>query len=248
MSWGRMTFSPLGESAVVVTFGEKIERETNLRVHAAARCLEQHPFPGLIEYVPAFVTLTVYYDPYRVYRSMQEQAERSWEVGDSPFCYVCSLLQKMFAHLEEGKEEEADVVEIPVCYGGEFGPDLEEVARYHGLTRDEVIQIHSRGVYTVYMIGFAPGFPFLGGLSERIATPRRATPRMVIPAGSVGIAGRQTGVYPLETPGGWQLIGRTPIALFRPERTPPSLLKAGDTVRFRPISRAEYTAWEEGKA
>ena len=131
-------------------------------------------------------------------------------------------------------------VSIPVCYGGEFGPDLEYVARHNNLTTDEVIHIHSSGEYLVYMIGFAPGFPFLGGLSPKIATPRRPSPRATIPAGSVGIAGMQTGVYPIETPGGWQLIGRTPQKLFLPNENPPSLLQAGDVVKFCPISFQEY--------
>ena len=133
-----------------------------------------------------------------------------------------------------------------MCYGGEYGPDLEEVARHNGLSVDEVIALHSGGEYLVYMIGFAPGFPYLGGMSERIAMPRRSSPRAQIPVGSVGIAGMQTGVYPIETPGGWQLIGRTPLALFRPEENPPSLLQAGNKVRFRPISADEFAAWKEG--
>lgn len=136
-------------------------------------------------------------------------------------------------------------VVIPVCYGGEFGPDLEEVARFHGMTEDEVIAIHAQGRYRVYMIGFAPGFAYLGGLSPEIATPRRATPRTHVPAGSVGIAGNQTGVYPLATPGGWQIIGRTPLALFRPHHEEPSLLRAGDIVQFCPITEEQYRMWDD---
>jgi inhibitor of KinA len=132
---------------------------------------------------------------------------------------------------------------IPVCYGGEFGPDLKEVAQYHGLTEEEVIHIHSHGEYKVYMIGFVPGFAYLGGLSPKIATPRRTTPRTMIPTGSVGIAGGQTGIYPLATPGGWQIIGRTPLSLFRPNHRQPSLLRAGDIVRFQPITEKEYRMW-----
>ncbi|MGV3465566.1 MAG: 5-oxoprolinase subunit PxpB, partial [Heyndrickxia sp.] len=139
---------------------------------------------------------------------------------------------------------ESRVVEIPVCYGGDFGPDLETVASMNGLSTEEVIQIHSSAEYTVYMIGFAPGFPYLGGMSEKIATPRLPSPRLKIPERTVGIAGNQTGVYPIETPGGWQLIGRTPIKLFRPQDEVPSLLHAGDKVRFKPISYEEYVEWE----
>ena len=132
------------------------------------------------------------------------------------------------------------VVRIPVLYGGEFGPDLDFVAKHNGLTKDEVIAIHTSGDYTVHMIGFAPGFPFIGGMSERIAAPRRETPRLKIPARSVGIAGVQTGVYPIETPGGWQLIGRTPLELFLPDENPPSLLVAGDKITFYEITSEEY--------
>src|SRR5918992_314716 len=131
-------------------------------------------------------------------------------------------------------------VGIPVHYGGDFGPDLGFVASHNELTEQQVIEIHSQPTYLVYMIGFAPGFPYLGGMSERIAAPRRDNPRASIPVGSVGVAGRQTGVYSIETPGGWQLIGRTPLRLFRPEEERPSLLEAGDEVRFDPITRSEY--------
>jgi inhibitor of KinA len=131
-------------------------------------------------------------------------------------------------------------VDIPVCYGGDYGPDLDAVSFHTGLSTEEVVAIHGEPDYLVYMIGFAPGFPYLGGMSERLASPRRESPRAKIPPGSVGIAGSQTGVYPIETPGGWQLIGRTPLRLFRPERDEPSLLRTGDRVRFHAIERAEY--------
>lgn len=168
----------------------------------------------------------------------------------SPFEVVSSILQSKLENEQTEKELDHRTVSIPVCYGGEYGPDLEYVARHHNLTPEEVISIHSEGEYLAYMIGFAPGFPFLGGLSEKIATPRRPSPRTSIPAGSVGIAGMQTGVYPISTPGGWQLIGQTPIKLFLPEQNPPSLLQAGDIVKFEPISKEEYQeilAKEEGK-
>lgn len=139
------------------------------------------------------------------------------------------------------------MTEIPVCYGGELGPDLPEVAAAHGLSEEEVVEIHASADYLVYMLGFAPGFAYLGGLPKRIATPRRRTPRLSIPAGTVGIAGDQTGVYPIATPGGWQLIGRTPDPLFLPDAMPPALLRAGDIVRFRPISRAEFDRREAAR-
>ncbi|MFC4767921.1 5-oxoprolinase subunit PxpB [Effusibacillus consociatus] len=219
---------PLGDSAVIVQLGQTIHLETHRKVKTLAAYLDQHPIPGMVEYVPAFTTVTVFYDPLRT----------SYKV-------ICSVLEEIVSELGDTLDAEPRAVEIPVCYGGEFGPDLEFVAEHNGLTPDEVIDIHSNGEYLVYMIGFAPGFPYLGGMSERIAAPRRESPRLSIPAGTVGIAGSQTGVYPIGTPGGWQLIGRTPLALFRPNENPPSLLQAGDIVRFRPISREEYDAWKE---
>lgn len=225
----RYRMQPLGDSAVLVQVGKAIAEETFQRVSALAGCLEKWPVPGMVEFVPAFTTVTVYYD---LVKASYAQV-------------VAHLEQLLDALLLEGSDK-AKVVEIPVCYGGEYGPDLEEVARHNGLSVDEVIALHSGGEYLVYMIGFAPGFPYLGGMSERIAMPRRSSPRAQIPVGSVGIAGMQTGVYPIETPGGWQLIGRTPLALFRPEENPPSLLQAGNKVRFRPISADEFAAWKEG--
>ena len=136
-------------------------------------------------------------------------------------------------------------IEIPVCYGGEFGPDLSVVAESNGLTEEEVIHIHSNGTYIVYMIGFAPGFPYIGGMPSEIATPRKSSPRLKIPSRSVGIAGSQTGIYPIETPGGWQLIGSTPLKLFSIHHNPPTLLQAGDHVRFKPISYEEYRYLED---
>jgi inhibitor of KinA len=140
------------------------------------------------------------------------------------------------------------LVEIPVCYGGELGEDLEEVARRHGLTPEEFATIHASTDYRVYLLGFVPGFAYLGNLDSRIATPRRDTPRPHVPAGSVAIGGDQTGVYPLETPGGWHLVGRTPVRMFTPETEPPCLLGAGDSVRFVPISRAEFDALSGSRA
>ena len=149
-------------------------------------------------------------------------------------------LQTTLLNLRDESLKDQRTVEIPVCYGGDYGPDLEFVAQHNSLTEEKVVAIHSAADYLVYMIGFAPGFPYLGGMSEQIAAPRRESPRLQIPAGSVGIAGAQTGVYPIETPGGWQLIGRTPLELFRPTEDPPTRLRAGDIVRFRPITSEEF--------
>ncbi|WP_026104909.1 5-oxoprolinase subunit PxpB [Halalkalibacterium ligniniphilum] len=226
--------SPLGDSAIVVTVGDAIERKTHQKVQLLSTYLEDHPIPGMIEYVSAFTSVTIFYDNYKVFLA---DKERSFP---TPYEFIRAKVEEALARVGEISEYEPKVVEIPVCYGGEHGADLEVVAKHNGLTPEEVIQIHSEGEYLTYMIGFAPGFPYLGGLSEKIATPRRENPRLAIPAGTVGIAGEQTGVYPIETPGGWQLIGRTPLRLFRPEQWPPTLLQAGNIVKFKPITNEEY--------
>ena len=224
---------PLGDTAIVLSFGDSIDLAVHARVRAFAACLEAHPFEGLVEYVPAFTTVTVYYDPW----VLSEKGKHK------PYEKVTNLLLERLPQAEQYRQkQEPVVVEIPVCYGGELGPDLAFVAQHNQLSEEEVIAIHAAGEYTVYMIGFAPGFPYLGGMDARIATPRKETPRQRIPAGAVGIAGQQTGVYPIETPGGWQLIGRTPLALFDPQRQPPSLLQAGAVVKFIPIPAEAYWA------
>ena len=223
---------PLGDAAVTLELGQAIAPATHRLLQALAKLLAQHPLPGLREYVPAFTTLTVYYDPW----------ELSQNVGFLPYEQVASYLQSLLpaAQVLAADYTPGPLVEIPVCYGGDFGPDLAAVARHAGLSEVEVIELHSGAEYLVYMLGFAPGFPYLGGLDARLATPRRAVPRPLVPAGAVGIAGAQTGIYSLPTPGGWQLIGRTPRRLFAASRTPPSLLQAGDRLRFVPISEADF--------
>ncbi|MFE4814019.1 5-oxoprolinase subunit PxpB [Peribacillus simplex] len=230
------TLSPLGDSAIVITFGDGMEYSIHKKIKLLMDLLEDEPFAGFIECVPAFTNLTVFYDPLVVYKDQKQ----SNDTEISPFEVVRSIMEMKLQGLKETKKLSHRTVSIPVCYGKEYGPDLEYVARYNDLTTDEVIHIHSTGEYLAYMIGFAPGFPFLGGMSEEIATPRRSSPRMTIPAGAVGIAGMQTGVYPISTPGGWQLIGQTPTKLFLPNVNPPSLLQAGDIVKFQPISDQEY--------
>lgn len=215
--------SPLGETAVRVEVGTGIDPEVHRMVKTISEYLDRNPFPGMIEYIPSFSSVTVFYDPLK-----------------TSFDRVSSFFRETANLIQEIRQPQPKTVEIPVCYGGEFGPDLEYVAEHRELSVEEVIDIHAGAEYLVYMIGFAPGFPYLGGMSERIATPRRSSPRLTIAAGSVGIAGSQTGVYPIATPGGWQLIGRTPLALFRPNEDPPSLLQSGDVIRFRPISRKEF--------
>ena len=234
---------PAGDAAIVVRYGNEIEYSVHRKVQMLSNYLTQNSFKGFIECIPSYTSLTVFYDPLLVEKS------HAYKVGKmvSPYKDVRSIIEDMLTNLKDEEIETHRTVEIPVCYGGECGPDLEFVAKQNNLTTDEVISLHSGGEYLVYMLGFAPGFPFLGGMSEKIATPRRSTPRTSIPAGSVGIAGKQTGVYPISTPGGWQLIGQTPLSLFLSEKEPPSLLQAGDIVKFYPISYNDFLEWKEGK-
>lgn len=222
------SFSPLGDQAIVIEVGTTINEETQKHILAVSSFLEANPPQWMSEYIPAFTTISVVYNPLLI---TYEEAKNE----------LASLLKNT---------EDIDVpcprtIEIPVCYGGDHGPDLEFVAQHNGLSPDEVIAIHTGTSYTVHMIGFAPGFPYLGGMSEKIAAPRRESPRVTIPERSVGIAGNQTGVYPISTPGGWQLIGRTPARLFLPDHEIPSLLRAGDIIVFRRITAEEYQTLEE---
>lgn len=220
---------PLGDTALVVTFGDEISSEIHRKVLELAMYLDSAPPVGMIEYIPAFTTVTLLYNP--LVRSYDEFAGS-----------VRDALRRTPSGEPASRREP---VEIPVCYGNELGPDLEFVADHNQLRTDDVIEIHSSATYIVYMIGFAPGFPYLGGMSSQIAAPRLDVPRAQVPAGSVGIAGRQTGVYPIATPGGWRLIGRSPERLFDPDARRPSHLEAGDEVRFTPISRSEYDRLSE---
>ncbi|WP_068785810.1 5-oxoprolinase subunit PxpB [Paenibacillus phocaensis] len=235
--------TPLGDSALIVKFGDSIQRETHQQVRQLADHLDRHPFPWMIEAVPAFTSVTIYYDVMKLLEEAGVLGDRS--PAENPFQLAAALVSELLHTLQDVKASPARIIEIPVCYGGDWGPDLETVAAHNGLTPQEVIHIHTSADYLVYMLGFAPGFAYLGGMSERIATPRRETPRLSIPAGTVGIAGDQTGVYPIDTPGGWQLIGKTPIELFKPQQMPPTLLQAGDIVRFYSISREQFEVWEE---
>lgn len=232
---------PFGESAVLVEFGQGIHPEIHRQVKALTDYLDRFPFPGMIEYVPAFSSVAVFYNPVKAQSLPVELDEAE---GSLAYHKVSVLIRKIIAQLDHSVANKPRVVKIPVCYGGDFGPDLEYVAEHNKVTVNEVINIHANCQYLVYMIGFAPGFPYLGGMSERIATPRRSSPRPLIPAGSVGIAGMQTGVYPIATPGGWQLIGRTPVELFRPQANPPTLLQSGDMIQFCPISQQQFAEYK----
>lgn len=220
-------FLPAGDAALIVELGDTIDPETNGRVHALARTLQELAAPGLGEAVPSYRSLLLHYDPLAL-----------------SYTEVQSLAAAALRRCQECPWPEPRTVVIPTVYGGEFGPDISYVASSHGLAVEEVIRLHSEAAYTVYMLGFTPGFPYLGGLPAQLATPRLATPRTAVPAGSVGIAGLQTGIYPQSTPGGWQIIGRTPCVLFDPFRNPPALLQPGDHVRFAPISAADFALLE----
>ncbi|OUS77173.1 kinase inhibitor [Paenibacillus sp. MY03] len=237
----------LGDSAIMVSLGNQVDEGTHQRVMMLSHYLEQHSFDGMIEYIPAYTSVTIVYEPLQVYMGMLQRAEADPEAGSelelSPYEIVSKWLESVLQQVQHTAAAEPALVEIPVCYGGEFGPDLEFVAAQNGMSTTEVIQIHCSRDYLVYMLGFAPGFPYLGGMDKRISAPRKQTPRLVIPSGTVGIAGEQTGIYPISTPGGWQLIGRTPISLFLPDKNPPTLLKAGNRIRFYPISPIEYDQW-----
>ncbi|REK74869.1 5-oxoprolinase subunit PxpB [Paenibacillus paeoniae] len=236
------SFLPLGDSSVLIRKGTTIDKGTHRWIMSVMQLLEAQRFDGMIECVPAFASIAVHYDPLVVWRSRSLQEKGHASVYET----VCKRLEQCLSLLSEKEDNRLPerVVTIPVCYGGDYGPDLQEVAEHCGLSAEEVVSLHTSGSYSVYMIGFAPGFPYLGGMPPSIAAPRHKTPRIVIPAGSVGIAGAQTGVYPLATPGGWQLIGRTPLPLFRPDQQIPSLLEAGDHVRFEAISEQQYKEWE----
>jgi inhibitor of KinA len=214
---------PAGDSVVVVELEERIDPAVNARVIRLADRVLAAALPGVRDVVPTYRSVAVFFDPVRTdYRRLVGWLER--EV-DQP---------------GGARVEERLPISVPVCYGGELGPDLAAVAAFAGMSADEVVAAHAGAVYRVFMLGFVPGFAYMGVLDARIAMPRRATPRVRVPRGAVGIAGAQTGIYPAETPGGWQLIGRTPVEPFDAARPAPFLFRPGDAVRFVPIARAEF--------
>lgn len=217
-----------GDSALLIEFGNEINPETNRRITALVQLMKEQHIEGIVDIIPAFCSLLINYDP-RVlsYEELKERMEH---------------LLKMEAKTEDTKKR---IFEIPVCYGGEYGPDIENIAEHAGLSVEEVIRIHSSKDYLIYMLGFLPGFTYLGGLDERIHTPRLASPRLKIRAGSVGIGGSQTGIYPLDSPGGWQLMGMTPVRTYDPGRKTPILVEAGDYIRFIPIGEEEFLRIQE---
>ncbi len=216
-------FRLAGDRGLLVEFGNAISPEINQRVRAMTIALDKSFLPGVLEIVPTYRSVIVVYDP----------------LMTNPSRLQPDLLA-LNAKLSQIEIPQPSEIVIPVCYGKEFGPDMEFVARHNNLRVEEVISLHSSQRYLIYMLGFSPGFPFLGGLPDKLHTPRLSTPRTLVPAGSVGIANNQTGIYPVASPGGWQLIGRSPVKLFDPENENPFLLKAGDYLRFEPVSEDEY--------
>ena len=223
----------ISENAVTIEFGHAINETLMQRISRFNQLLNKTPFPGMLGIVPAFTTLSIFFDPLQIINNVGLTGKT---------CY-----QKVSGYLQSLKEDDQSLsasadtpISIPVCYGGDFGPDLGYVADFHHMTVNEVIRLHTSAIYQVYMIGFIPGFAYLGGLSDELETPRKESPRNAVPAGAVGIAGKQTGIYPLQTPGGWQLIGQTPVKLFNAGREQPSLLKAGDRVKFDSISLDDF--------
>ena len=218
------TISPVGDRAISIDFGQVIDPTINRHIRQTIERIKELQLEGIIELVPTYCALLVEYDA-----MLYSYSE------------ICNIIEPTF---EEGManttNELVTVVEVPTVYGGEFGPDLSFVASHNHLSEDEVISIHSGTDYLVYMLGFIPGFTYLGGMDPRIATPRLSSPRTLIPAGSVGIAGEQTGTYPSDSPGGWQIIGRTPVTMYDMSKAQAALLKAGDYVRYVPIDESEF--------
>ena len=212
--------SPVGDCAISIDFGQVIDPKINRHIRQTIERIQELNLEGIIELVPTYCALLLQYDA-MIYS----------------YAELCNIIEPTLEQtVTDNANELVTVVEIPTVYGGEFGPDLGFVASHNNLTEDEVVAIHSGTDYLVYMLGFIPGFTYLGGMDPRIATPRLSSPRTLIPAGSVGIAGAQTGTYPSDSPGGWQIIGRTPVTMYDMSKKQAALLSAGDYVRYVPIA------------
>jgi KipI family sensor histidine kinase inhibitor len=230
------TFQPMGDRCLIVEFESRVDPEINARVRSVAQHLLTHPIEGVVDIVPAFTTVAVHYRP---------ESVRDGAPSESPYRRLCQAIERILARGVRRTDASTRVVEVPLCYGGELGPDLDDVAAQCRLTPQQVIELHSGSPHQVYMLGFAPGFPYLGGLDPRLETQRRSTPRTKVPAGSVAVARDQSAIYSIETPGGWNILGRTPLKLFMPETDPPCLLQPGDHVRFVPVTLEEFNAMRE---
>lgn len=217
----------MGDRSLLVELGDEISPLINQRVRGLFITLEQLRIEGIVEMVPSYRSLLIIYDPFRIkYPQLQDK------IND---------IQRL---IDQTQIPEPRTLKIPVVYGGKYGPDLEWVAEFHKISQEEVIRLHTESSYQVYMIGFTPGFPYMGELPEKLNTPRRKTPRTSVPLGSVAIAQKQTGIYPAQSPGGWQIIGQTPLRLFDPIKRPPTPLEMGDQVTFFSIKEEEMAHWE----
>jgi inhibitor of KinA len=240
-----MEIIPLGDSALIVRVREQFEdapEETLDEVLRIFQSLRRAAIPGVIELAPAYTSIAVFFDPVAVLKA--NGAANG--VFDELATRIRSAIIPASRRHRRAAGNGPRLIEIPVCYDREFGFDLDRVGDHTKLSEREIVDLHSASEYRVACIGFVPGFPFLAGLPKNLATPRRDVPRKEIPAGSVGIGGAQTGIYPLRSPGGWNLIGRTPLKLFDPTKDPPTLLCPGNRVRFRAITREEFAAFAEG--
>jgi KipI family sensor histidine kinase inhibitor len=217
-------YIPSGDSAVIIKAGDEISEEINLTVRKLLARIENENIIGIIDFIPSYNELMICYDPLII--SCRK---------------LLDTLRTLETNIDTIELPESEIIHVPVLYGGQSGPDLNEVAALNNLSEEEVVKIHCSSSYLVYMLGFTPGFCYLGGMDQRIATRRKQSPRLIIPAGAVGIADKQTGIYPIESPGGWQLIGKTPLRLFDPAKKPEFLIKAGDCIKFYPITEYEFT-------
>jgi len=224
----KMQFLNMGDRGLLLEFGDEITQEINEKVRRMALAIRSEAVPGIAEVVPTYRSLLVLYDP-----------------------LILSVidLRKKLGSIEEGLQQsplpEPGLTRISVVYGGKYGPDLDSVAEYHRSMPDEIVRLHCSKTYLIYLIGFMPGFPYMGELPEGLVTPRLKTPRLSVPAGSVAIAQKQTGIYPMDSPGGWQILGRTPVKMFDPAKDPPAYLRMGDRVQFYPIDEKEFEEWRE---
>lgn len=222
-----MKIRALGDDSFLLRWDNRIAPTVHRKVMAFYRRLQASPIPGVLDLVPAYADLKVHYDPEIIQHSE-----------------LYKLLTDFPEEPDRADTDESTLYQIPVVYGGVYGPDLSHVLQSIGLRKKKMIELHTEREYLIYMLGFTPGFPYLGGMNKKIACHRKEKPALKIPAGSVGIAGSQTGIYPIDSPGGWQIIGRTPVRLFNPEKPDPFLVKPGDRIRFYQIQESEFNTWQ----
>ena len=227
MLYENLVYRIMGDRSLLVELGDEISLVVNQRVRELFLTLERHGIEGVVEAIPCYRSLLIVYDPLKITVST-----------------LLNRIKDLRRTMNRAQLPKPRTLKIPVVYGGEYGPDLVWVARYHKISPEEVIRLHAGSTYNVYGIGFAAGYAYMGSLPDALVTPRRETPRTAVPQGSVGIGQKQTGVYPVESPGGWQILGRTPMKLFDPTRLPPTPLEMGDLVIFFPIREEEMAHWQ----